>query len=670
MKLHNIVNDNKEERKPHYILCDDQKRPVSALGWNAKNWQKQGASEDQVTAHDLDGRLVGIIPASVGVLAIDLDDFPQGYGGIEHFSRELVEKGVVHVIQKSRRPGGGHILVRWTGAPIRNKKWEWMGCSGEIRHANGYVIIWDWNVWEHAPDLEPVDGKLLAPFLTKHTGVPTEKATKKAAKGSSWMQKAIAKADWAQGNRNDSLNAIAYAAARRGVGQADMDLLKAHAIQVGLGADEVEATLASGSTAGSVKRNSQSPIYGLEGTKTDAFLAEVLELLGIELHFNLRTLRHEWHKDGKTITINDQFEARLRMTIQRNCHTTNARGVETALKFSKQDWADAIQSLLYSRAIDTVKDWVDELPEPEPGVNLLETAMMKDDTFACEDTPLNREWLKILMVGMVMRVYEPGSLFRYMPILSGMQGYGKSTFVRTIVPFDDWVSESLELGQSAKEQNEAMRGKAVTECSELTGMRKADLEKLKSLITQRFYTGRLPYAQFPIDIPRTSVIVGTTNSKTPLPHDSENTRFLVLRINRRWVDLPQWMAEHRTQLWAEAKALYLSGYRPFLSAELTDAQTIANARMIDADESIESALMDYIHEHKDLVMSGGVNVLEFQNWVADEQKGLRSIYPKQIARALAAPPFGFISRRMKKDGKRKMRWLPPKGWWGDKDIPF
>ena len=68
-----------------------------------------------------------------------------------------------------------------------------------------------------------------------------------------------------------------------------------------------------------------------------------------------------------------------------------------------------------------------------------------------------------------------------LPVLIGPQGIGKSTVGRVLAG-DDWFSDSLYLGQAAKETIEQSEGFWIMEIAELAGLSKREHEEISGLI--------------------------------------------------------------------------------------------------------------------------------------------------------------------------------------------
>ena len=111
------------QRGAHFVLCRD-KRPLSGFPWRAHT-----PDLDCVLAHRGN---VGIIPFSVGTSALDVD------------TGEPQQLCLFHpplVILRSQRPGGEHFYYR-DDTPRGNQHWSAFGCSGEVRSAKGYLILY------------------------------------------------------------------------------------------------------------------------------------------------------------------------------------------------------------------------------------------------------------------------------------------------------------------------------------------------------------------------------------------------------------------------------------------------------------------------------------------------------------------------------------------------
>lgn len=111
------------ERGAHFVLCRD-KRPLRGFPW-----RDYTPALDCVLAHP---GSVGLIPWSVETSALDVD-------AGESSQLSLFHQPLVAI--RSQRPGGQHLYYR-DHVPRGNGHWAAFGCSGEVRSARGYLILY------------------------------------------------------------------------------------------------------------------------------------------------------------------------------------------------------------------------------------------------------------------------------------------------------------------------------------------------------------------------------------------------------------------------------------------------------------------------------------------------------------------------------------------------
>ena len=120
-------------RGAHFVLCHGDKRPLS------REWQKKRPGCSEVKAHAEAGGLVGVIPASLGCVVVDVDE--GGQGGVD----AVVGACGVPLTVTGTRSGGHHVWYRSEGGEVGNRKWvlDAPSCGGDIRGSNGFVVLWD-----------------------------------------------------------------------------------------------------------------------------------------------------------------------------------------------------------------------------------------------------------------------------------------------------------------------------------------------------------------------------------------------------------------------------------------------------------------------------------------------------------------------------------------------
>ncbi len=157
----------------------------------------------------------------------------------------------------------------------------------------------------------------------------------------------------------------------------------------------------------------------------------------------------------------------------------------------------------------------------------------------------------LFLVSAVRRVLKPGAKCDAMPVFEGLQGGNKSTMLRVLAS-NDWFTDSITLGASAKEMIEQMSGKWIGENSELGGAGKSDVDMIKAQLSRVTDRARLAFGRTTSEVPRQYVMAGTMNPQAGagyLRDPTGNRRFLPVPVKAFDLDA---LRRDRDQLWAEA----------------------------------------------------------------------------------------------------------------------
>lgn len=100
--------------------------------------------------------------------------------------------------------------------------------------------------------------------------------------------------------------------------------------------------------------------------------------------------------------------------------------------------------------------------------------------------------------------------YDYMPIFTGPQGIGKSTFLRILGK--DWFSDSLTSFEG-KEAAELIQGTWINEVGELTAMTKQETNAVKQFLSKTDDIYRAAYGRRTNKYPRRCVFFGTSNEE-------------------------------------------------------------------------------------------------------------------------------------------------------------
>ncbi len=184
-----------------------------------------------------------------------------------------------------------------------------------------------------------------------------------------------------------------------------------------------------------------------------------------------------------------------------------------------------------------------------------------------EDTPYTRAVMRKSLCAAVARGIVGGVKYDYMPIFTGPQGIGKSTFLTILGK--EWFSDSLTSFEG-KDAAELIQGTWINELGELTAMTKQETSAVKQFLSKREDIYRAAYGRRTEKYPRRCVFFGTSNDTEFLKDSTGNRRFwpvdvgVYRAIKSVWDDLPKEV----DQIWAEAYTYWALGEELFLSKEL------------------------------------------------------------------------------------------------------
>jgi len=255
------------------------------------------------------------------------------------------------------------------------------------------------------------------------------------------------------------------------------------------------------------------------------------------------------------------------------------------LPFSSRNHDVAFMKAADDRHFHPIRDYLDALP-PWDGVTRVEDLFIT--YLKADNTTYVRAVTRKTFAAAVARIYRPGVKFDCVPVLDGEQGIGKSSIVKDLVT-PEYYSESLSLtDMDDKSGAEKLQGFWVVEIGELAGMKKADIEKVKSFLSTSDDKYRPSYGRTVESHPRQCVIIATVNGERGYLRDiTGNRRFWVIKLNQQ-KQKQKWRFDQRfrDQFWAEAKAIYESGETLYLEGDLLDAAEEAQRGAMEVDERI------------------------------------------------------------------------------------
>lgn len=256
---------------------------------------------------------------------------------------------------------------------------------------------------------------------------------------------------------------------------------------------------------------------------------------------------------------------------------------QTYTSFRRQDIIDVMTQKAIDRKYHPIKQYLAALPEWD-GKPRADSIFI--DYLGAEDNAYTREVAKRWLLAAVSRIYNPGCKFDYVPVLSGPAGIGKSTLAGKLG--GEWFSDSLSLEDMRdKTAAEKVQGIWIMEIGELKGMRKADVESVKSFISRQVDQYRPSYGRTVESHPRNCVCIGTSNAGDYLRDITGNRRFWPVPVSGKSELRPWHMTDDDVkQIWAEV--LFYYDAMSERSLELPkDVRKIAEEKQLEALESDE-----------------------------------------------------------------------------------
>lgn len=224
------------------------------------------------------------------------------------------------------------------------------------------------------------------------------------------------------------------------------------------------------------------------------------------------------------------------------------------------------------------------------GVKRVDTLL--SDYLGAEDTLYSRAVIRKSLCAAVARAITGGVKYDYMPIFTGPQGIGKSTFLAILGR--EWFSDSLTSFEG-KEAAELIQGTWINEVGELTAMTKQETSAVKQFLSKREDIYRAAYGRRTERYPRRCVFFGTSNDGEFLKDTTGNRRFWPVDVGVHsakksvWRDLP----DEVDQIWAEAYLYWILGEPLYLSKEI-EAMALEQQESHRELSGKEGLIMDFL----------------------------------------------------------------------------
>jgi len=243
---------------------------------------------------------------------------------------------------------------------------------------------------------------------------------------------------------------------------------------------------------------------------------------------------------GPIRPLTDKEVVNLRLAIDEKCGFLPLKDL----------FFDIVTNEAQMRKFNPVQIYLDKLQwDHKPRIGGPDSPSWLTTYGGAEDSQYMRAVGRLALVAAVRRARNPGCKHdEILVLVSEKQGTNKSSALRLLARKEEWFSDSMPLHADEKKVIEQMRGKWIIECSELAGMKQAQVEEVKALLSRQVDHARPAYGRLPETYKRQCVFFGTTNTLAFL-RDLENRRYWPAVITE--FDLTK-LGPDVDQLWAEA----------------------------------------------------------------------------------------------------------------------
>lgn len=222
-----------------------------------------------------------------------------------------------------------------------------------------------------------------------------------------------------------------------------------------------------------------------------------------------------------------------------------------------QSWAPQVlrSAMVYAAKLATYDPLVDYLEQcaakwdREPRV-----ATWLADYLGAERSGVHLRIGTMWLVSAVARAVNPGEKVDYVLVLEGTQGAGKNRAMELLFGDRYFLPEVPDVRD--KDAMHLLRGAWCACIDELSAIRAADVERVKSFLTRRIDVYRPPYERDVVTMPRRCVFVATTNAPEYLTDSTGNRRYWPVRCETIDHDA---IVRDRDQIWGEAMVMHRNG---------------------------------------------------------------------------------------------------------------
>lgn len=225
---------------------------------------------------------------------------------------------------------------------------------------------------------------------------------------------------------------------------------------------------------------------------------------------------------------------------------------ETYTEFTgKQLISDYTTSYSNKNRFHVVKEFFKNLPLWD-GTPRAETLFIK--FLRVDDSPFAREVTLNWLTAAVARIFHPGCRYQTALVLHGAQGIGKGYTLEQLG--GEWYGALVD-NVDDPHAIDTIKSLWIVEIPEMSAMRKAEVNAIKSFISRSEDTRRFAYERRAARVQRHCVFAITVNDDQFLIDPTGNRRYLILHCNSNRLDYVEGLTdEYIKQVWAEVYFKY------------------------------------------------------------------------------------------------------------------
>ncbi|WP_418499706.1 VapE domain-containing protein [Flagellimonas sp.] len=236
---------------------------------------------------------------------------------------------------------------------------------------------------------------------------------------------------------------------------------------------------------------------------------------------------------------------------------------------------------------DPLKHYLAELPKWDGETDYISELASRVKT---DDDEFFKVAFKKWLVGMVGCGLDDTTINQTAIIFSGVQGLGKSTFIRNILPKElRQYAYSGMINPNSKDTLVLLAERLIIDMDELSSLNRKGNNEVKELITKEKIQLRRPYGRITESYPRRASFAGSVNDEKFLTDMTGNRRFLCFKV----FGIDYKSEVNYTGLYGQALALYKDGFKYFFDGKENQMLSKRNESFVQMSHIEELLLSEY-----------------------------------------------------------------------------